>query len=164
MSMTIPWRRVLSRLSNTRKSIVRNITIWRKPRHRCNSSWRKSITRNAYILRSAIVRHASSRSLCRFQGLGQEEQWHETNTQCVGEEELLVPKCDANNSADRHAGGGNVDFRGGERFPPESSKCAWPAIFSRATDRRCSSPAGQSVRQYANVASSVDRCGKLLGP
>jgi hypothetical protein len=51
----------------------------------------------------------------------------------VGEEELLVPKCDANSSPHRRAGGGNVDFRGGEWFPPGSSKCAWPAIFSRAT-------------------------------
>src|SRR5215469_6517191 len=159
MSMTIPWRRVLSRLSNTRKSIVRNITIWKKPRQRCNSSWRKSTTRNACILRWAIVRHASSRSLGRCRRLGQEEQWHETNTQCVGKEERRVPKCDANSSPDRHAGGGNVDFRGGEWFPPGWWKCARPAILWRATDRRCSSPAQQSVREYANVASSVDRCG-----
>src|SRR5215475_6517626 len=104
--MTIPWRKVLSRLSNMRKSIVRNITIWRKPRHQCNSSWRKFTTRNACILRSAIGPHASSRSLCRFRRLGQEKQWHETNTQGMGEEERLVPKCDANKSADRHAGEG----------------------------------------------------------
>src|SRR5215831_4889719 len=159
MSRTMLWRRVLSRLSNTRKCIARNITIWRKSRHRGNSSWRKSTTRNACILHSAIVRHASSRSLCRFRRLEEVEQWHETNTQCVGEEELLVPKCGASSSPDRHAGGEHVDFRGGEWLSPGPAKCAWPAIFSRATDRRCSSPAGQSAREYANVASSVDRCG-----
>src|SRR5215831_15249096 len=112
MSRTMLWRRVLSRLSNTRKCIARNITIWRKSRHRGNSSWRKSTTRNACILHSAIVRHASSRSLCRFRRLEEVEQWHETNTQCVGEEELLVPKCGASSSPDRHAGEEHVDFRG----------------------------------------------------
>src|SRR5438309_11953937 len=159
MFMTTPKRRVLSRLSSTRKSIAPSTAISRKRRLRSKSSWRKSTTRSAYILRLAIDRRWSSSS--RFPALASEES-HESDTQCEGQQEQHVPRCAANSPPDRRDGGENVGFPGGESFPPVPWESVWPAIFERANHRRCSSRAGKSAPKCASAPSSTDKSRQLL--
>src|SRR5215472_10079226 len=62
--MTMRRRRVLSKLSNTRKSIAPNIAAWKRHGLRLASSWTKSTTASVYIRRSVIVRRWSSSAIC----------------------------------------------------------------------------------------------------
>src|SRR6201993_2187047 len=70
--MTMRRRKALSKLSNTRKSIARNIAAWKMHALPLVSSWRKSTTANACIRRSVIVRRWSSSATC-----GTPKRWGE---------------------------------------------------------------------------------------
>src|ERR1700747_1653208 len=72
--MTMRRRRALSKLSNTRKSIARNIAAWKMHALPLVSSWRKSTTANACIRRSVIVRRRSSSATCGAPKLGGEDR------------------------------------------------------------------------------------------
>src|SRR5262249_2273863 len=61
--MTMRRRRVLLKLSSTRKSIAPNIAAWKRHGLRLASSWTKSTTASVCIRRSVIVRRWSSSAI-----------------------------------------------------------------------------------------------------